>query len=137
VSGLGPLGEPLPEAPPLPPPPRRLRRRRALASALRWVVAQEPVPAPGAEAALAARLAAMAESQGSLVPEADLPELLARLQPGSLLPPEAVLMIAALLPPLLDLRAARPRAPGAGQPGSSVSGSVASTPSPAARSPRR
>lgn len=84
--------------------PRRLRRRRALASALRRAAAQEGDGAPEI-AALAARVQAIADSQGvALPPEADLPERLARLERGASLPPELAPVLAALLLPLFRLR---------------------------------
>jgi len=79
--------------------PLRPRRRRALASALRHAVAAEGAP-PG-PAALEAGLRAVAAAQGvALPPEADRPEMLARLEPGGAAPPEFLAALAALLLPL-------------------------------------
>ena len=86
---------------PRPPTPPRPRRRRALASALRLALAQEAAAGGGA---LEERLRAIAASQGALLPpEADLPEMLARLEPGGGLPPELLPVLATLLLPLFHL----------------------------------
>jgi hypothetical protein len=77
----------------------RIRRRRRLAAALRWCVAQEPPPPPGALEALAERLDALAASG------TDLPQRLARIDPGGAAPPEVVAMLAAILHPLLNIPA--------------------------------
>jgi len=79
----------------------RIRRRRRLASALRWCAAQEPPPPAAALASLAERLDAM----GVPAEGADLPERLARLDPGGAAPPEVVAMLAAILHPLLNIPA--------------------------------
>ena len=80
----------------------RIRRKRRLAAALRWAVAQQPVPPAAALAPLAERLEAIAAQQQLAVPAgADLPERLARMEPGGAAPPEVVAMLAALLLPLL------------------------------------
>ncbi|MFC3126153.1 hypothetical protein ACFOD4_13880 [Pseudoroseomonas globiformis] len=79
---------------------RRPRRRRALASAWRHAMAQEG----GIDTvALEARLRAVAESHGTVLPpEADLPEIMARLPHGGGLPPEWLALLATLLLPLLS-----------------------------------
>lgn len=83
------------------PVPHRPRRRRALASAWRWTVSQEGAPADAA--ALEARLRAIAGSQDILLPpEADLPEILARMPFSGGLPPEWLPVLATLLLPLLS-----------------------------------
>ena len=81
--------------------PPRPRRRRALASALRLALAPDATPAGGM---VEERLRAIAASQGVLLPpEADLPEMLVRLEPGGSLPPELMPVLATLLLPLLRL----------------------------------
>ena len=93
-------------------PPRRNRRRRAMASALRWTVGQELRSGVTADTAmLEGRLRAILEAQlGAPAPlDSDPPELLARLAPAGSLPPEAVLLLATLLPPLLHLPPIAPR----------------------------
>ncbi|MDJ0390355.1 hypothetical protein QMO56_19770 [Roseomonas sp. E05] len=81
--------------------PPRPRRRRALASALRVSRAQDAIAGDGA---LEERLCGIATSQGVLLPpEADLPEMLARLEPGGGLPPELSAVLAILLLPLFRL----------------------------------
>ncbi|MXP65588.1 hypothetical protein E0493_19760 [Roseomonas sp. M0104] len=87
--------------------PPRPRRRRALASGLRLALAQETV---ADSAALEEQLRGIAASQGApLPPEADLPEMLARLEPGGGLPPELPAVLAILLLPLLRLEPVLPR----------------------------
>lgn len=83
----------------------RIRRKRRLAAALRWAVAQQPTVPPGALAPLAERLEAIASRQQIAIPAgADLPERLARIEPGGAAPPEVAAMLAALLLPLLTPR---------------------------------
>ncbi|HWL84043.1 MAG TPA: hypothetical protein VNR89_24055 [Roseomonas sp.] len=87
--------------------PPRPRRRRALASGLRLTLAQDAV---ADSAALEERLRGIAASQGTLLPpEADLPEMLARLEPGGGLPPELPALLATLLLPLFRPDPAEPR----------------------------
>lgn len=75
----------------------RPRRRRALASALRAVQGQDVATDTQA---LEERLRGIAASQGVLLPpEADLPEMLARLEYGGGLPPELPAALALLLLP--------------------------------------
>jgi type III secretion system FlhB-like substrate exporter len=84
----------------------RIRRRRRLAAALRWAVAQEGAPAKTSLAPLEERLDAIADSQERPLPNgADLPEALARIDHGGVMPPEVVAMLAAILTPLHTLRA--------------------------------
>lgn len=79
--------------------PPRPRRRRALASALRHAVAAEG--APSDPAALEEGLRAVATAGNvALPPEADRPEMLARLEPGGGPPPEFLAALAVLLLPL-------------------------------------
>jgi hypothetical protein len=80
----------------------RIRRKRRLAAALRWAVAQQPAVPPASLAPLAERLDAITAQQQLIIPTgADLPERLARIEPGGAAPPEVVAMLAALLLPLL------------------------------------
>ncbi|ONG48351.1 hypothetical protein BKE38_22040 [Pseudoroseomonas deserti] len=90
-------------------PAWRIRRRRALASALRRVALREMLDLPPEP--LRARLLAIAASQGVFLPsgpEADLSELVARIEPGTTLPVELVPVLAALLQPLFGPPAALP-----------------------------
>jgi hypothetical protein len=82
----------------------RIRRKRRLMAALRWAAAQQaPVP-PAALVALRERLDAIGASQGHpSPPQVDLPERLARIDHGGVMPPEVVAMLAAILTPLLSL----------------------------------
>ncbi|MCQ4159917.1 hypothetical protein NON00_08240 [Roseomonas sp. GC11] len=84
-----------------------------MASALRWLAAREGAPRDAAP--LRERLSAIAASQGVFLPaprasEGDLAEIMARLAPGSTLPPELAPVLAALLQPLFSLRP-EPRSP--------------------------
>jgi hypothetical protein len=82
----------------------RIRRKRRLMAALRWAVAQQALVPPAALVALRERLDAIGASQGRpSSPEADLPERLARIDHGGVVPPEVVAMLAAILTPLLSL----------------------------------
>jgi type III secretion system FlhB-like substrate exporter len=80
----------------------RIRRKRRLGAALRWAVARQPAVPAGALAPLSERLDAIAaQQQLAIPPDADLPERLARIEPGGAAPPEVVAMLAALLLPFL------------------------------------
>lgn len=85
----------------------RIRRRRRLAAALRWAAAQEGRPAGiAALAPLAERMDDIAGSQNHPHQKAaDLPERLARIEHGGVMPPEVVVMLAAILIPLQTLPA--------------------------------
>ena len=86
---------------------RRIRRRRRIAAALRGMMGPDDTHHLfiRADDHVAERILEIARETGlTTTPEADLPDVLARLDLGENLPPEAVLAVAGILLPLLKLR---------------------------------
>jgi type III secretion system FlhB-like substrate exporter len=82
---------------------RRVRRRRRIAAALRGMTGPDEANHLfiGHEDHVAQRILEIATETGIVTADADLPDVLARLDLGESLPPEAVIAVAGALLPLL------------------------------------
>jgi len=85
---------------------RRVRRRRRIAAALRAMTGKDETYYLFIrhDDHVAQRILEIASETGIVAADADLPNVLARLDLGESLPPEAVLAVAGALLPLLKLR---------------------------------